>query len=146
MDDANPPLVRVAIHAQQPDALWEPIFQLLYEQEKILSDQLGPGETFKEKHLGDPCHGFLILCDGSALADDQHSPRGDMEHCRLIQMQEKDPTRRPPVALVYWPPPQPSWAKLLKSTPQRLIRVEGDRLNTLAEFLEQVRQVRRAST
>jgi hypothetical protein len=88
----------------------------------------------------------LILCDGSALADDQHSPRGDMEHCRLIQMQEKDPTRRPPVALVYWPPPQPSWAKLLKSTPQRLIRVEGDRLNTLAEFLEQVRQVRRAST
>ena len=38
-------------------------------------------------------------------------------------MQEKNAARRPPVALVYWPPPPAVWSKLLRTTPLRLHRI-----------------------
>ncbi len=149
-NEESRPLVRVAIRAQQDVAVWDPVFQLLFEEKGILCDALVRGQTFKDKHVGEPCHGFLILCDAAALDDGPHSPRSDMEHCRLIQYKEKDSSRRPPVGLVYWPPPPlgPSWAKLLRSTPdpKRLHRVLGDSLADLGKFIEQVREVRRASS
>ena len=137
----NPPLVRVVVRSANPDPLWEKAFQWIYEEEKILSDQLGPGESFAEKHRADPCHGFMIVCDAAALEDGPMSPREYLQQCRLIQISEKNAARRPPVAIVYWPPPTPSWAKLVRCTPQRLHQVEGDAPDKLVEFFAQVRQV-----
>lgn len=146
-DADNPPLIRVAIHSARPDALWEKVFERLFEKEKILADQLGPSETFRDKQTAEPCHGFLILCDEAVLNDEAFSPRGDLEHCRLLQMQEKDAARRPPVGLVFWPPPDPpAWARLLRTTPLRLHRVVGsDALQELEGFLADVRRVRSAT-
>jgi hypothetical protein len=144
-DHDNPPLVRVSIRSRQPDALWDKVFSRVYENEKILTDQLGASETFKDKQSADPCHGFLILCDEAVLLDESLSPRGDLENCRLVQMQEKDAARRPPVGLVYWPPPEPSWPRLLRATPLKLHRVLGDdALAQLQAFLDEVRKVRKA--
>jgi hypothetical protein len=141
----NPPLVRVSIRSRQPDALWDKVFSRVYEREQILTDQLGEGESFREKQAADPCHGFLILCDEAVLADESLSPRGDLESCRLVQMQEKDAARRPPVGLVYWPPPDPAWSRLLRATPLKLHRVTGDdALAQLDGFLDDVRKVRKA--
>jgi hypothetical protein len=137
----NPPLVRVVVRSANPDALWEKAFQWIYEEEKIDSAQLGPGESFEVKHQVDPCHGFMIVCDAAALEDGPLSPREYLEQCRQIQIKEKNAARRPPVAVVYWPPPSPSWAKLLRCTPQRLHQVEGDAPDKLMQFFAQVRQV-----
>jgi hypothetical protein len=137
----NPPLVRVVVRSANPDPLWEKAFQWIYEEEKILSDQLGPGESFEEKHRADPCHGFMIVCDADALQDGPLSPREYLQQCRLIQISEKIAARRPPVAVVYWPPPPPAWAKLVRCTPQRLHQVEGNAPDKLVEFFAQVRQV-----
>jgi hypothetical protein len=118
--DDKPPLVRVMVHSSNPDVLWEQVFQWIYVQEGVLSDQLAPGESFEARHRGEPCHGFLVVCDAVALEDQSRFLREDMQQCRLIQIREKDAARRPPVAVVYWPPPAPSWAKLLRSTPLKL--------------------------
>jgi hypothetical protein len=143
----KPPLVRVIIRSSNPDVLWERVFQWIYVQEKILSDQLGPGESFEAKHRGEPCHGFLVVCDAAAQEDGPLSPRDDLQQCRLIQFREKDAARRPPVALVYWPPPPPSWAKLLRSTPLKLYYVSAetcasaDTPGELDKFFAEVRRV-----
>ncbi len=142
--EEDPPLVRVAVRAANQDQVWKPIFQLLYEKEKILPDQLGPGDTFKDKHEGEPCHGFLILCDEQAQRSNDSALRRDTSQCRVIQMKEKDRSRRPPVGIVYWEPPPPEWSKLAACAPDRLHRVVGDELEKLAAFIEQVREVRRA--
>jgi hypothetical protein len=75
------------------------------------------------------------------LNDDDRSPRGCMEQCREIQLKLKDARRRPPVGLVYWPPPSASWARLLRSTPLKLYRVLGDSPTNLGEFFAEVRRV-----
>ena len=94
----NPPLVRVVVRSANPDALWEKAFQWIYEEEKILSEQLGPGESFAVKHQVNPCHGFMIFCDAAALEDGPLSPREYLEQCRLIQINEKNAARRPPIS------------------------------------------------
>ena len=144
----DPPLVRVVTRSANPDPLWEQLFQWIYVEEKILSDYLAPGESFESKHEIEPCQGFLIICDAAAQDDGPMSPRRDMEQCRLIQIKEKDSLRRPPVAIVYWPPPAPSWAKLLRTTPQKLYYAEvaqqpGGTPAKLSEFFAAVRQVPR---
>jgi hypothetical protein len=92
----------------------------------------------------------MIICDGTALDDGPMSPRTDMEQCRLIQIKEKEPSRRPPVALVYWPPPaDPPRAKLLRSTPLKLHYVAADGTPSaetpteLGKFFAEVRRVPR---
>jgi hypothetical protein len=141
----KPPLVRVIVRSSNPDALWEQVFQWIYVQEKILSDQLGPGESFEARHRSEPCHGFLVVCDAAALEDGPLSLREDMKQCRLIQIREKNAARRPPVALVYWPPPPPSWAKLLRSTTQKLYCASAEAPAKmpaeLGEFFAEVRRV-----
>jgi hypothetical protein len=139
-NDDNPPLVRVVIRSPNPDPLWEKVFHWIYDQEHILPYQLGNDETLEEKHLASPCQGFLVVCDSSALEDGPHSPRKDMEQCRQIQLKEKNAARRPPVGLVYWPPPDASWAKLLRSTPLKLYRILGDEPDNLGEFFAEVRK------
>ncbi|MGH8547274.1 MAG: TIR domain-containing protein [Methylococcales bacterium] len=138
-DPDSPPLVVVAITSPNPDPLWERVFRWIYEQEGIDPYQLGPGETIESWSQAERCHGFLIACDASAL--DDGSPREVIEQCRQIQLGEKSAARRPPVALVYWPPPAPSWAKLLRSTPSKLHRVLGDEPEKLADFFTEVRKV-----
>ena len=64
-----------------------------------------------------------------------------MEQCRLIQMKVKNAARRPPVGLVYWPPPAPAWARLLRCTPLKLHRILGDAPTNLNEFFAEVRKV-----
>jgi hypothetical protein len=140
-DTDNPPLIRVVIRSADPDVLWEKVFLWIYEQEKILPEQLGVGETIEAKQRGVPCHGFLVVCDAAALEEGPLSTRDIMEQCRLVQMSEKNSARRPPVGLVYWPPPAPSWAKLLRSTPLKLHRILGDAPVNLGDFFAEVRRV-----
>jgi hypothetical protein len=140
-DEDVHPRVFVVIHSANPDPLWEQVFQWLYEQEKIDPYQLKAGESLEDKQLGDPCHGFLVVCDGTALEDGPLSPRNHMEQCRLIQMKVKDNARRPPVGLVYWPPPPAAWARLLRCTPLKLHRILGDAPTNLNEFFTEVRKV-----
>ncbi|MGH8474222.1 MAG: TIR domain-containing protein [Methylococcales bacterium] len=133
------PLIVVAIRSPDPDILWERVFQWIYEQEGIDPYQLGPGESIDSRSQAEACHGFLIACDAAAL--DDGSPREVIEQCRQVQLREKRADRRPPVAVVYWPPPAPSWAKLLRSTPLKLHRVLGDQPEKLADFFSEVRKV-----
>lgn len=134
------PLVRFAVRAGESDAVLKPVFDFLVEDEKILLDSLEPGESFVDRHAIEPCHGFLILCDHRAQSDEGLSPREALAQCRLIQTQLRNSPSLPPVALVYWPPPEPAWHRLLKSIPRSLHRVLGDSLETgLREFLVQVR-------
>jgi hypothetical protein len=140
-DDVIPPRVFVVIHSANPDPLWEQVFQWLYEQEKIDPYQLKTDESIEGKHQGDPCHGFLVVCDRTALEEGPLSPRDHMEQCRLIQMKVKNAARRPPVGLVYWPPPAPAWARLLRCTPLKLHRILGDAPTNLNEFFAEVRKV-----
>lgn len=139
-EDDNPPLVRVVIRSPNPDPLWEKVFHWIYDQEKILPYQLRDDESLEEKHLAEPCQGFLVVCDSFALDDGPHSPRKDMEQCRQIQLKEKNAAHRPPVGLVYWPPPDVSWAKLLRSTPLKLYRILGKEPENLVEFFAEVRK------
>ena len=138
-DQDIPPLVVVAIRSPNPDPLWDRVFQWIYEQEGIDPYQLRPGETIDSRSQAEPCHGFLIACDAAAV--DDGSPREVIEQCRQVQLREKNAARRPPVALVYWPPPSPSWAKLLRSTPLKLHRVLGDEPEKLSVFFAEVRKV-----
>jgi hypothetical protein len=139
--DVTPPLVLVAIRSMNPDPLWEQVFQWLYEEERIVAYQLGPGESLEAKYRGEPCQGFLVVCDGASLDDVAFSTREDMEQCRVIQMREKNAARRPPVGLVYWPPPPPAWARLLRSTPLKLHRIRGDEPSNLPEFVADVKRI-----
>lgn len=138
-DQDIPPLVVVAIRSPNPDPLWDRVFQWIYEQEGIDPYQLRPGETIDSRSQAEPCHGYLIACDAAAV--DDGSPREVIEQCRQVQLREKNAARRPPVALVYWPPPSPSWAKLLRSTPLKLYRVLGDEPEKLSVFFAEVRKV-----
>lgn len=145
---ANPPLIRIGIRSDNPDQRWAQIFEWMFaEQEEILFDQLGPGETFVTKHAGDPCQGFLIACDSAAFAEGQNSPRDMLEQCRRLQITEKDAARRPPVAIVYWPPPDAheSWSRLLRARPLNLHRLSAGEApkapKDLDAFFNEVRKV-----
>ena len=140
-DEDTPPHVLVAIRSANPDPLWDQVYGWIYDQEKIDPSQLMPGESLEAKHRADPCHGFLVVCDAGSLEEGPYSPREYLEQCRQIQMQEKNAGRRPPVALVYWPPPPAVWSRLLRTTPLKLHRVLGDTPTNLGEFFDEVRKV-----
>jgi hypothetical protein len=135
-----PPRVLVALRCENADLLWEKVFQWLYEQEHLNYYQLRADESFFTAFQAEPCSGFLVVCDASALQDDDKSPRDLLEQCRHIQLRQKDATRRPPVALVYWPPPPPKWAFLLRSIPLKLHRILGDQPVNLKDFFTEVRK------
>lgn len=140
-DDGIPPHILVAIRSANPDPLWDRVYGWIYDQEKIDPSQLMPGESFEARNRAEPCHGFLVVCDAGALEEGPYSPREYLDQCRQIQMQEKNPARRPPVALVYWPPPAATWSRLLRTTPLKLHRVLGDTPTNLGEFFDEVRKV-----
>lgn len=137
----NPPLVRVVIRSQNADPLWEKVFHWIYDEEKILHERIENNESFEEKNVAEPCHGFLIVCDSSVLEEAPNSVRKYIEQCRHIQLKEKDDAHRPPVGLVYWPPPEASWAKLLLSTTPKLYTILGSEPKNLGEFFAAVRKV-----
>jgi len=136
-----PPRVLVALRCENPDAIWEKVFQWLYEQEQMDYYELGSDESFTSRFQVEPCNGFLVVCDAAALHENDKSPRELLEQCRQIQLQQKDGSRRPPVALIYWPPPPANWALLLRSTPLKLHRILGDQPTNLEEFFAEVRRI-----
>jgi TIR domain len=137
------PLVRVTIRAGNENDIWDQVFTFL--DGKVLLDALGSNQTFASAQSAEPCHGFLILCDEKAQNDETFSPRDALSQCRQIQSQLKDPSRVPPVGIVFRTPPDPTWSRLLRSIPKCLSRVLGHDLeNGLREFLKQVRDVQRA--
>ena len=139
-----PPRVLVGIRAENPEALWEKVFEWIYEQERIDSHQLGPGDSFAVTYEAEPCQGFLIVCDATALRDDDRSPREYLEQCRQIQLKEKNKNRRPPVGVVYWPPPAiQNWARLLRCIPLKLHRIVADTPLNLGDFFAEVRRIER---
>jgi hypothetical protein len=140
-DEDTPPHVLVAIRSANPDPLWDQVYAWIYDQEKIDPSQLMPDESLEAKHRAEPCHGFLVVCDAGSLEEGPYSPREYMEQWRQIQMQEKNAARRPPVALVYWPPPPAIWSRLLRTTPLKLHRIVGDTPTNLDEFFDEVRKV-----
>lgn len=146
-DNGDQPLVRVVARSSNPDRLWERVFKWIDDEGDILPHLLGPGESLTAKHELEPCQGFLLVCDSMALEEGPGSLRHEMEECRLLQIREKDAAKRPPVALVYWPPPDVSWPKLIRSRPARLHRaaVAANELvpDELAKFFTEVRQLGR---
>jgi hypothetical protein len=144
-NSTDPPLVRIAIRSENPEVLWERVFPWFYAQELLLWEQLAPDESFELRQRLSPCQGFVIICDACAMLDGPLSPRHNMSECRLIQIREKDPERRPPVALVYWPPPEASWPRLLRSVPLKLHYAQAcedaQPPSELRSFFEEVRQV-----
>jgi hypothetical protein len=120
------PLIRVVIRSPNPDPLWDRIFSWIYEQQRIRPHCVAAGDNLEEQEAAEACQGFLVVCDRAAVESEQHSPRTTMEQCRLIQLKIKDELRRPPVGLVYWPPPeQPAWSRLLHCVPPGLHRMIG---------------------
>ena len=140
-DDDTPPHVLVAIRSANPDPLWDRVYRWIYDQEKIDPSQLMPGESLEAKHRAEPCHGFLVVCDAGSLEEGPYSPREYMEQWRQIQLEEKNAARRPPIALVYWPPPPAIWSRLLRTTPLKLHRILGNTPTNLGEFFDEVRKV-----
>jgi hypothetical protein len=138
------PRVGVVIRSPNPEPIWAKVFEWIYADQKLDICQLRPGETFEARLQTEPFHGFLVACDAASLEDGPHSPREDMEQCRVIQMKVKIAVRRPPVALIYWPPPPASpagWAKLMRSTPRPLHLIAADAPGELVKYFEEVRRV-----
>lgn len=135
------PLVRVAIRSKNPEALWEKVFPWIYDQDQITSDQIVPEESLSDRQKKRPCHGVLVVCDATEQEDTRLSAAKIVEQCLEVQLSEKSNARRPPVALVYWPPPDPSWAKLLTVKPVKLTRILGNAPHELDGFFAEVSKV-----
>jgi hypothetical protein len=139
--DDRQPLIRIAVRAENKNAIWDPVWKFLDGRVQI--DELGENQTFAGAQSADPCHGFLILCDEKAQNDETFSPRNALAECRQIQSQVKGASPVPPVGIVFRNPPDPTWSRLLRSTPKPLSRVLGSDLeNGLRVFLQQARDVR----
>jgi hypothetical protein len=134
-----PPLVRVMVRSPNPDVLWEKVFELFFNNGSILAYKLRDDETFEEKHREGTCQGFLVVCDEAGMRDGPYSPRDDIDSCRTIQLREKAPAARPPVALAYWPPPAPSWPLLLRAQALNFHRILGPQASDWDKFFEAVR-------
>jgi hypothetical protein len=119
------PLVRVDIRSANRTELWDRLYKWIIEDQEMESDVLRGSDTFASRQSDEPCHGFLIVCDAQAMEEGPLSPREALMQCRQIQIGQKDAARRPPVALVYWPPPEPKWARLLQTTPSKLHRAQA---------------------
>ena len=133
-------LVRVVIRSPNRESLWDEVFEWIDRQPDIRSHLLEEEEKFMDKYDPNaPCHGFLIVCDRSALDDERYSTVKDMNDCSLIQFKEKDESHLPPTGLVYFPPPPPRWSRLQHVTPLRLHRILRDTPDTLLQFFEDVR-------
>jgi len=145
VSENDQPLVRVAIRAHNANVMWEPVFKFLYQQENVLLDELGPDDSFASRHPVEPCHGFLILCDEKAQADEAFSPRSALAQCRQLQSEKHSPPISP-VGVVFRAPPDPDWSRLIRSTPKCLsvCVLDNDLEKGLSAFLKQVRDVRRA--
>jgi SEFIR domain len=135
-------LVRVAIRAKDPDSIWDNVFSWVDNQPGMRPALLEGGESFKEKqNPAVPCHGFLIVCD-EAAQEGLISTKTDLEQCMQIQLGERNEARRPPVALVFCPPPtEPKWSRLVRVSPPKLHRIVTDTADKLKDFFEEVRKV-----
>lgn len=135
-------LVRVAIRSSDPRPVWDEVFEWVDTQPGIRPALLEANESFKEKHdPAVPCHGFLIVCD-QAVQEGLVSTKTDLEQCMQIQLGERNAARRPPVALVFRPPPdEPKWSRLIHVSPPKLHRVIGKTADQLKDFFQEVRKV-----
>ncbi|MEP6820797.1 MAG: toll/interleukin-1 receptor domain-containing protein [Chthoniobacterales bacterium] len=134
-------LVRVVIRGANPDPLWDYVFAAVDAEQDLRAALLEGSESFKDKHDPNvPCHGFLIVCD-EAAQQGVLSPKSDLEQCMQIQLGEKNDARRPPVGLLYWPPPAaPMWARLLRVNPPKMHRMVADAAAVLQPFFAEVRR------
>ena len=135
-------LVRVAIRAADPEPLWEKVFSWVDEEPGMRSALLEGNESFKDKYdPAVPCHGFLIVCD-NAVEQGAFSTKADLEQCMQLQLGERNEARRPPVGVLFWPPPdEPKWPRLVRVAPPKLFRVVSNRRDQLKAFFEEVRKV-----
>jgi hypothetical protein len=75
-------------------------------------------------------------------ASGQEDPlRQRISECRQIQMGLKEPARRPALGVMYWPPPDPNWAVMLRSSALKMHRIRADRSDQFEAFLGDVRGV-----
>jgi hypothetical protein len=142
----GPRLVRVIVRSTDPEALWGRVFPWVDEEPGLIHDRMTNYESgqlpLATKHRIKPCHGFLVVCDASALEKAALSPDRPLEECQNIQLGIKEPERWPPVGLVYWPPPAVGWARLVNFKPNKFTRALGDEgVVGLKEFFSAVREV-----
>ena len=135
-------LVRVAIRASDPETLWEKVFGWIDAEPGMRSALLEGNESFKDKHdPAVPCHGFLIVCD-TAVEQGAFSTKPDLEQCMQLQLGERNEARRPPVGILFYPPPDvPKWPRLVRVAPPKLYRIVANATDQLQAFFQEVRKV-----
>jgi hypothetical protein len=139
--------IGIVYHAHDPRTIWERVYERLECRMDLVHDELCPQTSLVDLQQQDPCHGFLILCDHAAQSDEQKTPRETLSQCQRIQRQilklKNDRNQCPPVGLIYWPPPDPQWASLLRANPlnDRLHKITQDNLDDLERFFDQVCEV-----
>jgi len=137
------PLVRFAVRPEDRDQL-APQLISRFEQEQVLYEELVVTESFAERYKSEPCHGFMILCSASTplVTPGQEDPlRQRISECRQIQMGLKESARRPVLGVMYWPPPEPNWSVMLRSSALKMHRIRADRDDEFRAFLADVRKV-----
>lgn len=118
------PFARVltSLRARAGDALWDQAFARCREN-NVLLERVSGEEKLKDLCAAMPCHGFLLLCDEGAVADEALSNKPRLRECFAIQLEAATP---PPVGVMFWPPPdQPPWSRLLPCSPEKLHCING---------------------
>lgn len=144
----QPSLVRVVIWAREPQARFDTLFDLLDADPDIIHDvflHYDPEKTsLASKHRTKPCHGFIFACDSAALESISGGPERALEECQEIQLGIKDSKRCPPVGMIYWPPPEVAWSRLLLCKPTKLHRFSGEiPAEDFKSFLSEVKEANR---
>lgn len=132
-------LVRVVVRSRDRATLWKEIFEWFDQYPCILPDLMSDEDNLVDMNASEPCHGFLLACDGSS---NPQFNRSYIEQCRQIQLREKDSDRQPPVGVIYWPPPEVEWSEILHAKAAKMSRATRAQWEGLLKgFVEEVRRV-----
>ncbi|HAB19518.1 MAG TPA: toll/interleukin-1 receptor domain-containing protein [Verrucomicrobiota bacterium] len=137
------PLIRFAVRPEDRDTLAGDVISRL-EEKQILYEELAVTESFAERYKSEPCHGFMILCNPAMQppSSGQDDPlRQRISECRQIQMGLKEAAKRPALGVMYWPPPDPNWTIMLRSSALKMHRIRADRGDQFEAFLADIRGV-----
>jgi hypothetical protein len=109
--------VHVVVRSERPDARWARVLEWLLPESDVATELLGKDETIQAKFAASPCQGFIVVCDATAHAEETQAAHADLKACLQIQLGIKKLARKPPVGIVYFPPPSPDWGRLLRIKP-----------------------------
>jgi hypothetical protein len=141
-ESAPSALVRVVVRSRNRKDLWKEVFDWLDKQPGILPNLMEEEDNLIDMYAAEPCDGFLLACDGSSVDEGTRLNRTYIEQCRQIQLSEKLPDRQPPLGVIYWPPPDAEWSRILTAKAAKMTRTTRDMWEpALESFLVDVRKV-----